>query len=357
LIREAVRCGGTALNYATVERLLRQGSGTVNGVALRDMSPEGNGRTVEVQAPVVISATGAWADDLRSQVGGRSRLRKLRGSHLIFSSSRLPLSRTVTMMHPEDGRPVFAFPWEGVVLAGTTDIDHGRQMETDPAIQPAEVEYIMASLQRVFPDLGLTTKDVQGTFSGIRSVVDTGKADPSKESREHVIWEEEGLLTVTGGKLTTFRLMAHSALRAVRARFPGQPSFDPHQRVFDPPPPEHCLASGLDPAMCLRLAGRYGADAPALLAAAQPGELSAVADCLALWAELRWAARAEGVVHLDDLLMRRVRLGLIAPQGGLSWLERIRTVVQPELSWDDARWDREASDYRHLWTRCYSLAG
>jgi glycerol-3-phosphate dehydrogenase len=78
---------------------------------------------------------------------------------------------------------------------------------------------------------------------------------------------------------------------------------------------------------------------------------------MALWAELRWAARAEGVVHLDDLLLRRVRLGLIAPQGGVQWLDRIRSIVQPELGWDDARWDREASEYTSLWKRCYSLAG
>ena len=357
LIRESVRGGGTALNYAFVEGLLRQASGPINGVVLRDMAPETNGRTIEVHAPVVISATGAWADDLRAEVGGRRRLRKLRGSHLIFSSTRLPLSRTVTMMHPQDARPVFAFPWEGVVLAGTTDVDHRPQMETDPAIQPAEVEYIMASLDRTFPDLGLTAKDVQGAFSGIRSVVDTGKADPSKESREHVLWEEEGLLTVTGGKLTTFRLMAHSALRAVRARLPGQPSFDPRRRVLDPPPPERCLGSDLDAALCMRLAGRYGTDAPALITAARAGELLPIDSCMALWAELRWAARAEGIVHLDDLLLRRVRLGLIAPQGGVQWLDRIRSIVQPELGWDDARWDREASEYTSLWKRCYSLAG
>jgi glycerol-3-phosphate dehydrogenase len=78
---------------------------------------------------------------------------------------------------------------------------------------------------------------------------------------------------------------------------------------------------------------------------------------MALWAELRWAARAEGVVHLDDLLLRRVRLGLIAPQGGVQWLDRIRSIVQPELGWDDAHWDQEASEYTSLWNRCYSLSG
>jgi glycerol-3-phosphate dehydrogenase len=354
LIQEAVRDGGIALNYAPVESLLRQGSGLVSGVALRDLAPGSGGRTAEVHAPVVISATGAWADDLRAQVGAPRRLRKLRGSHLIFQASKLPLTRTVFMFHPKDGRPVFAFPWEGVVLAGTTDVDHGQEMQTDLAIQPIEVDYILASLERTFPELNLTTKDVQGTFAGIRSVVNTGKADPSKESREYVLWQEQGLLTIAGGKLTTFRLMAHDALRMVRSRLPGQPVFDPRKRVFDLPPADWELRGDFDPATRLRLAGRYAADAPALTAAAHPGELTPIDGGLSLWAELRWTARVEGVVHLDDLLLRRVRLGLTAPQGGLPLLDRIRAIAQPELGWDDARWQQEAEDYARLWKRCYS---
>jgi glycerol-3-phosphate dehydrogenase len=74
-----------------------------------------------------------------------------------------------------------------------------------------------------------------------------------------------------------------------------------------------------------------------------------------LWAELRWAARDEGVVHLDDLLLRRVRLGLLLPQGGLSIMERIRTIAQLELGWSDDRWAQEVSDYTILWNRCYSV--
>ncbi|MDL1912853.1 FAD-dependent oxidoreductase, partial [Chloroflexi bacterium CFX6] len=74
-----------------------------------------------------------------------------------------------------------------------------------------------------------------------------------------------------------------------------------------------------------------------------------------LWAELRHAARAEGVIHLDDLLLRRVRLGLLAPNGGLDLLPRIRAIVQPELGWDDARWEKETSEYTALWTRAYGL--
>ncbi len=186
-----------------------------------------------------------------------------------------------------------------------------------------------------------------------RPVVDTGQRDPSKESRESVLWDECGLLTITGGKLTTFRLMALEALRAVRGRLPHRPRFSAKQRMLDPI--DARLIADLDPGVALRLFGRYGADTPDLVQAAQPDELQPIDRTPSLWAELRWAARNEGVVHLEDLLLRRVRLGLLLPQGGLTHMDRIRTIAQPELDWSDQRWEQEVSDYTQLWNRCYSV--
>jgi glycerol-3-phosphate dehydrogenase len=114
-------------------------------------------------------------------------------------------------------------------------------------------------------------------------------------------------------------------------------------------------AECLNEAARRRLLGRYGADAPTLVAAAQPGELEVIPGTTTLWAELRWAARAEAVVHLDDLLLRRVRLGLLLPEGGAAIMSRIRWICQGELGWDDARWAAEEAAYRALWQRCYSL--
>jgi glycerol-3-phosphate dehydrogenase len=353
VIREAVREGGAALNYARVESLLRSQSGRVCGVALRDQVSQ---RTAEVRAAVVISATGAWADDLRLQLGQRQKLRRLRGSHLILPTHRLPLRRAVTFLHPADRRPVFAVPWEGVIVFGTTDVDHAAPLETDTAISAFEVGYLLAALNHAFPSLELGPKDVLATLSGVRPVVAsrTGQANPSKESREHVLWDENGLLTVTGGKLTTFRLMAHDALEAVRARLPTHPRFDARHRMLTEPPDPGLIAY-LDPSTRLRLLGRYGADAPEVIASAARGELESIGGSAALWAELRWAARAEGVAHLDDLLLRRVRLGLLLPNGGLDFMPRIRAIAQAELGWDDERWAREAAAYAELWKRCYSL--
>ena len=236
LLRESVSGGGLALNYARVESLLKTNAGQVCGVVLHDTSGESDRRT-EVKGRVVINATGAWADTLRREVGKAPRLRPIRGSHLVIPIPASPADTRHHLPAPTDGRAVFAIPWEGVVIFGTTDVDQDSNLVTDPSISAAEVGVPAGWLAKVFPAQELTSADVTATFSGIRPVVNTGKANPSKESREHVLWDENGLLTVSGGKLTTFRIMARDALKAVR-RHLGHIPFDPDVPVLDVIPPE-----------------------------------------------------------------------------------------------------------------------
>lgn len=354
LIRESAATGGVALNYARVDSLLKDQFGKVCGVVLRDTSGEIE-RQQEIHAKVVINATGAWADDLRQDIQQKPRMRPLRGSHLVLPFHRLPITRAVSFLHPRDGRPVMAIPWEGAVLFGTTDVDHRSNIQTDPSISSSEAEYLMEALQYVFPAQEFTFDDVMSTFSGLRPVVNTGKADPSKESREHAIWDENGLLTVSGGKLTTFRIMARDALKAART-YLGRVVFDVNTPVLDPVSAEaelHFSDSTLHPVQQLRLLARYGIESIPLFAA--DSSHGSIPSTPYLWAELRQAARAEGVVHLDDLLLRRVRLGLLAHNGGVDLLPQIRTIVQPELGWDDARWEKETNEYMSLWKRAYAL--
>ena len=353
VLREAVRAGATAVNYVTAVDLIRT-EGQVVGAILQDTE---SGDTKEVHARVVINATGAWADELRQKQGLERKMRPLRGSHLIFAPWRFPMAQAVTFTHPQDGRPVFVFPWDGVTLVGTTDIDHSQDLGQEPRISGMEVAYLMEAITAHFPALNLTLDDVVSTYAGVRAVLDTGQSDPSKESRDHVVWAEDGLLTITGGKLTTFRLIALDALTAVREFLPNLP--EPDQ---DAPPldiletlPMSAAWTGLPTATQRRLVGRYGADAAELVAIAPADELTLIPQTQALWAELRWAARAEGVVHLDDLLLRRVRLGLLLPQGGAAHEPRIRAIVQTELGWDDDRWDAEWTAYQKLWRANYSL--
>ena len=355
VIREAVADGGLALNYVAVEKLLRSDTehgAPVTGVRLQDQVAD---RRVDVHGKVVINATGAWADRLRVQTGARGRIRPLRGSHLIFSAWRFPVAQAVSFLHPIDRRPVFIFPWEGITLVGTTDVDHNQPLDDEPYISPEEVAYLMVAVEAQFPSLHLTLDDVISTFAGVRPVIDTGQEDPSKESRDHVVWEEGGLLTVTGGKLTTFRLIALDALKAVRDRLSEMPALDQDVPVLNPVDVDLVSSGFLNEARRRRLLGRYAADAPSLVEAATPGELDPVPGTQTLWAELRWAARAEGVVHLEDLLLRRVRLGHLLPRGGEALLPQIRAICQPELGWDDERWKVEEKAYLDLWDACYGV--
>jgi glycerol-3-phosphate dehydrogenase len=355
IIREAVAAGGTALNYARAIDLCRDQRGKVCGVVVEDQV--GEGRTIEVKTSLVINATGAWVDDLRGKLGRKRRIRPLQGSHLLLPFERLPLEQSVSVFHPDDGRPVFTVPWEGVTLIGTTDIDVGCSLQANPPIEEEEVEYLLKLVQYAFPAQELKREDILCTLSGIRPVIDTGKADPSKESREYAVWLEDGLLTITGGKLTTFRLMARDVLKAAHRLLPQRHKFNPNLPLFD-----FCgdifgdlTYSTLDPETLVRLAGRYGIDSPKIFSVANPGELENIEGTQYLWSELRWAAREEGVVHLDDLLLRRVRLGLLLPNGARHQLGRIREIAQSELGWDDQRWQQEEDQYLQLWEKSYKV--
>jgi glycerol-3-phosphate dehydrogenase len=341
------------LSYTKAERLLRSGDGQVCGALLRDeLSPDG--RTAEVKSKVVVNASGAWSDEVRNQLGQPARLRRLRGSHLVFARAKLPVKQALTLFHPRDGRAMFVIPWEGAIIVGTTDIDHDPTLDKkylEPFASAEEISYVMEALSLLFPSLGLGEKDIVSSFSGLRPVIHTGAATPSKESRAHALWEEDGLITITGGKYTTFRLMSRQTISRVLARL-GKPQMVARGRMIDPLPD----LSGLpvETTRLAYLAGRYGNETRRLLAAAKQGEMEPIEQLPNVWAELRWAAREEAVERLDDLLLRRVRLGLLLPRGAADLLGRIRSIVQPELEWSDARWQQEEAAYLQTWQRYYS---
>ncbi len=350
VLDEARSHGAEARNYVAVESLLRC-DGRVTGARLRDVR---SGASNDVHARVVVNATGAWAGALAGQ-GGAPRLRPLRGSHLILRAWRLPLAQAVSLMHPEDGRPVFAFPWEGVTLVGTTDVDHADDLAGEARVTRAECDYLMAALRAQFPQLGLSDADVLATYAGVRPVLDKGShGAPSKETREHLVWDEPGLVGVTGGKLTTFRAIALDVLVHVARQLPGwRPDLAPRAVFapgFLPVGPR-----GMPAALLQRLAGRHGRHAQDLIDGARDGELEPIPGTLTLWAELRWAAHREQVHRLEDLLLRRTRLGIQLRAGGAGYLERIRAICQPELGWDDARWEAEQADYLALWRSHYGM--
>lgn len=352
LIRQAVSAGGTALNYARVDSLLRDHTGTVCGIVLNDQA--GDLPQKEVRSTVVINATGPWSDDIRAQVGAAPQLRRLRGSHLIFPRERLPLPFAVTLLHPRDHRAMFAIPWEGKSLVGTTDLDHRQSLDQgEPFATSGEIEYILEVINAVFPTVDVQRRDILSSFSGLRPVINTGKVDPSKESRAHVVMQEEGLITVTGGKLTTFRIMAEQALKLAAPSLPGYPDFSRRKRYFDPLP-QPMKEFDLSIAQKNYLLGRYGIEAGHLLQEGEKGENSTIGELPNLWSELRYNARHGGVIHLDDLLLRRVRLGLLLPEGGITHMQHIREMVKEELGWDESRWQAEETRYFEIYNAFYA---
>lgn len=324
VLREGVARGGRACNYLRAEEIRRE-DGRFQ-VRVRDETD--NGHHV-LSAARVINATGAWADRLS---GAAARIRPLRGSHLFLPRERLPVDDCLTIMHPEDGRPVFIFPWEGATCVGTTDLDHGDGLDTEPRCSPEELRYLLALVNSQFPRLRLSAVDVLSTQAGVRPVISSGRGlDPSKERRDHAVWEKDGVISVSGGKLTTFRLIALDALHAAglltgeardKAARSRAPLFGPTDRPVD--------------------AGHPGRPWPPLAQAR---------DTIARMLD------EEMVVHLDDLMLRRTRLGNLRPRGGEEELDLLRPLCQQHLGWDDARWKEEKARYRGIIEQYYAVPG
>src|SRR6056297_1846061 len=233
LINEAVAAGGTAINYTRVIRVNRNRSGAVAGVALEHTETN---QYREISTKAVINATGAWAEKLHPSPKPHLHLRPLRGSHLMFPRWLLPINQAVTLIHPKDERPLFIIPWEGALILGTTDLDHGPEICSEPVITEAETRYMMQALNAGFPSCKLRSGDAVASWAGIRPVLSSGNKAPSQESREYIVWEKQGLITVTGGKLTTFRCLAKDALNAAKPFLPGTGRVQTQAPAFSPIP-------------------------------------------------------------------------------------------------------------------------
>jgi glycerol-3-phosphate dehydrogenase len=291
-------------------------------------------------------------DALRHRLGlTGDRVRPSRGSHLIFAAERLPLRAALTIPSPDDRRPVFFVPHPEGVLAGTTDLFHEGGLD-DPRPSAAEAAYLLRAVQAAFPAQGITGRDVRGAFAGVRPIVDLSAADPSEASREEAVWDEEGLLSVAGGKLTTWRAIAEEVVdRALkllpperaRAAAPCATSITP---VGSPAPPDLAqqLAASqeIEPAIAAALVRRLGGLAWTACRTADPADLRPLLDGTDLCAaEARAHIHHGAVTRLEDLLLRRARFGMWDPETARALIPRLETVFRKEAGWDGARWERE----------------
>ena len=352
VLGEAERFGAVCANGLEVTDLLDEGGRTA-GVHARDAL---SGERFDVRADNVVNATGVWADRLRPQElhdeAEVPRIRPSRGTHVTLAHDTLPLAGGA-IVPAGGGRTIFALPWLGSTLVGTTDNDYDT---TDlDHIRPGEddIAYLLHALNGFFgTDFG--SSDLTGAFAGVRPLISTG--DPKKSvdiSRKAELYEtSSGMITITGGKLTTWRRMAKMAVDRLVEREARDAPCRTHEiplgqaiDVKDLPQVE-----GVPERAYAHLAARYGYAARDVLAiAGERGELAqpVVDDGPAdLLAEVVFAARREQVRSVGDALLRRTRVGLLAarqvaePSGTAA--RRVASALAPELGWDERRIDEEA---------------
>jgi glycerol-3-phosphate dehydrogenase len=354
ILGEAERYGAVSLNGTEVTGLIDR-TGRADGVLCRDIE---SGEEFKIEADNVINATGVWADRIRPEEILEEeevpRIAPSRGTHVLVASEVLPLNGAACIVPAGEDRTVFALPWYGRTLIGTTDNDYeGDLAHVQPSLD--DVEYLLDAANSFF-GLKLGRSDLVGAYAGVRPLISTG--DPRKSvdiSRKAELYEtSSGLLTITGGKLTTWRRMA----KLVVDRMVEREGRDAECRTDDTPlglaaaegdldPPDGLSEDDLPEGYRDLLGLRYGhAGRDVLRLAGDRHELAApiVEGQPDMLAEAAIAARLEQGRTVADVLLRRTRLGLLAaPQ--LRTAESVLPVAEAmgsELGWDDARVRNEA---------------
>lgn len=364
-LKSARRLGGDAAPQAEVVELLHAG-GRVAGARVLDRLA---GRTLTIRAHAVVNAAGPGIARVRALDRGpqAARVRPAKGVHLVIPRHRLHL-RGAVALEADDGRHLFVCPFEDVLMIGTTDTFTDEIDE--PVVTIDEVHYLLAAANAAFPNAALTTNDIRSVWAGVRPLVadEDSETPPSDVSREAQIEESpSGLLSVAGGKLTTFRAMGEATVdRLLRVLPPERRRAAAPSRTFEMPLREDdFVASELEeelrrrhrlaPRCAEHLVRAWGAESLALLDAAPEAWRRPIGRSRYLYAEIPWAFRTECATSLCDVLERRVRLALFAEGQGLPELARIAAVAGEALGWDAERTRAEAAAYAAAVRRRYQI--
>jgi glycerol-3-phosphate dehydrogenase len=358
-VLDAASLGATAVTRVEVEGLEKDAAGTIGGVRARDRE---GGRSLTVRARVVVNAGGPWGDSVRrlEEPGVPAVLRLDRGAHLTVPASRLPVSQAIAFPL-DDGRLLFAIPFGAVTLLGTTEQDH-RGGPDDVSATAQDVTYLLEAGRRTFPAAALSPSDIVSTFAGLRPLVRQPGRDLTETSREEAILVSEGgLVTVTGGKLTTHRRIAEKAVDRIATllarRGVATASSATRRRAFPGAPPSpmpEFIRSFLEESArenpdlseetATHLARRYGSRAGRVLALTVEDRALGRPLCPGLpdiEAEVLFAARQDDARSLGDVFIRRMHLFWQAPDQGEGATERAGDLLARELGW--SREQRQAS--------------
>ena len=348
----AFEYGAAVVNYAPVTRLTTGRDGATDGAIVRPSG--GETEEFQIRARVVVNATGVWADAIRALDEGADphAIRPAKGVHITVPADRLPCDIAAVIPVPKDKRSIFVVSWPGtdLVYVGTTDTDYTGPLD-DPACTPEDVDYLLEAANN-FTTSHLTRADVTGIWAGLRPLLSRPTKGQhvsertSDLSRRHTVRvSAHGVVTVTGGKLTTYRKMAQDTVDAVV------------NRLGESPRRRRCITKSLpligattktrDPVALAqpqaRLLSRYGTESAAVLAVAdgRPELLEpAVAGLPYTGAELVYAAREEMAQTLDDVLSRRTRATIQRAQASMDAAAAVAALIAPDMGWDE----QEAAD-------------
>jgi glycerol-3-phosphate dehydrogenase len=339
--------GGVAINYMKVVGLLRKGD-VICGARLRD---EESGQEYEVQAKAVINATGVFCDDVRrmDDPDVTNIIAASQGAHLVLPKSFLPGDSAIMVPHTPDGRVLFAVPWHEHVVVGTTDIGV-ENISLEPKPLDEEIEFILTNASK-YLSRPPKREDVLSIFAGLRPLVKGGDAKSTAAlSRDHTILiSNSGLLTVTGGKWTTYRKMAQDVVDQAEtvAGYDRRACKTEHL-------PVHGWTKQVITEANLRV---YGADAPALreLLRQNPALGEKLHPALPyVAAEVVWAVREEMARTIEDVLSRRTRSLLLGAEASIAVAPRVARLMAQELGYDQ-QWEQRAVEEYQAVARNYIL--
>ena len=372
--------GALVLNYAKVERLIVE-DGDVRGVEFTDVL---DGESYEAHAPVTLNVAGPWVDEVLSGMDGGTQTRMIggtKGSHLVVDPfPGAPKGEALYVEARKDGRPYFIVPWNGRYLIGTTDIRYEEDLDYVSADED-EIDYLIEETNHVIPEANLSRDAILFTYSGIRPLPYQPEGAEGGVTRSHIVYDHAkgrgvgtkrtgigegvprvgGLISIIGGKLTTYRNLSRQTVDMVYKKLDLDPPESRTARVplpggavgdFDAFAAGFKVTSGLTDELAERLLKLYGARAPDVLEMAgedpslrMPLGESATVETGLLGAEVLYAFRREMAQTLSDVLLRRTLVGL-GPRVGLDVDEAAARVAVKHLGWSEDRARSEVEAYR-----------
>jgi len=325
LIATAVEQGATVLNYAKVTALNKGTDGIVNGVTWQNVETR---ETFNAQAKVVVNATGTFTDSVRrlAEPDVSQMIAPSQGAHLVFDRSFLPGTNAILVPHTKDGRVMFAIPWHDHTLVGTTDTPM-KETSLEPVALDSEIEFMLETAG-LYLEKKPSRSDILSVFAGIRPLAKSGDGgNTAALSRDHTIHiDKSGLLSITGGKWTTYRNMAQGCVdqAATLADLPDKPCLTQNLNIHG----YHPNAATFGPLSF------YGSDAPAIrkLIADDP-ELGKQLDSELHYveAEVAWAVRSEMARTVEDVLARRTRALFLNAKAAIRMAPRVASILAKEL--------------------------